>query len=116
MRWRDRMRVRPDQEITAPQEIKKTQLDDISLFFLTEYFDALGKPCMYSVGAERAEDSHYEFAPAQARKLERCLEAVYHKGSLAEDLRAFFGDNRHDIYLRSFMNKHGIEYKEYHFY
>lgn len=116
MRWGDRLCFRREQRVTEPNTKKRISLGENGPFFLTEYYDERGKLCKYSVDAEWAEDSHYELAPAQGEKLGQRLEAVYHQGSFAENLRAFFSENAHDLLLKAFMNQNGIAYVEYHFY
>lgn len=103
---------------------KRIPLDDDGLYFLSVFYrkESTSGSCnvctvlKYSLDVERANDSHYEFSPADGNKLHTALDTGYAgiKRSLPEALSEYF-ENHSEIAFRGLLKELSISFQTFHF-
>ena len=72
-------------------------LDDIELFCLRVYYDNNNKVRLYSIDIEKADDCHYDFEPAEFKKLEKVLKKKYKKRNVVENLKHLISEGANEL-------------------
>lgn len=103
---------------------KQIPLDDDRRYFLSVFYrkdntadyDNEVTVLKYSLDVETAEDSHYEFSPADCDRLQAALDADYRgiKRSLPEALTEYFEEHG-EMDFRYLLKKLSVQCREFHF-
>ena len=72
-------------------------LDDIGLFCLRVYRDSNNKVRLYSIDIEKADDCHYDFEPAEFKRLEKVLKKKYKKRNVIENLKQLVSEGKNEL-------------------